>query len=59
MNGIDNLALYKTVDELQESKNSIERRTGIDFSKNVQQFDLLLDIIGEETPETEEKGKLK
>ena len=55
MNGIDNLALYKTVDELQESKNSIERRTGIDFSKNVQQFDLLLDIIGEETPETEEK----
>ena len=57
MNGIDNLALYKTVDELQESKNSIERRTGIDFSKNVQQFDLLLDIIGEETPETEEKIK--
>lgn len=46
MNGIDNLTLYKTVDELQESKNSIERRTGIDFSKNVQQFDLLLDIIG-------------
>lgn len=25
MNGIDNLTLYKTVDELQESKNSIER----------------------------------
>lgn len=33
MNGIDNLTLYKTVDELQESKNSIERRTGIDFQK--------------------------
>ena len=59
MNGIDNLALYKTVDELQESKNSIERRTGIDFSKNVQQFDLLLDIIGEETPETEEKRQVE
>ena len=25
MNGIDNLALYKTVDELQESKNSIQK----------------------------------
>lgn len=59
MNGIDNLALYKTVDELQESKNSIERRTGIVFSKNVQQFDLLLDIIGEETPETEEKRQVE
>ena len=59
MNGIDNLTLYKTVDELQESKNSIERRTGIDFSKNVQQFDLLLDIIGEETPETEEKRQVE
>lgn len=59
MNGIDNLTLYKTVDELQESKNSIERHTGIDFSKNVQQFDLLLDIVEEETSENEEKDKLK
>ena len=59
MNGIDNLTLYKTVDELQESKNSIERHTGIDFSKNVQQFDLLLDIVEEETSENEEKRQVE
>ena len=55
MNGIDNLTLYKTVDELQESKIVLKGIRELSFSKNVQQFDLLLDIVEEETSENEVK----
>lgn len=33
MNGIDNLTLYKTVDELQESKNSMKGIRELFFKK--------------------------
>lgn len=59
MNGIDNLALYKTVDELQESKNSIERRTGIVFQKMSSSSIYCWISLGRKHQKPKKKGKLK